>query len=158
MPKTTHDEPTARHAPAPPDAAARNPVDGEGQPTVHPHPLSNDMTEETLPGRGDREQIGAKSGVGATPRRLVVVIGGIVLCLIAVGLIGSAAMLGERWQLVALGAIIAIAAVIIMSMPILLGAGTKVVQDEAVREAKTMAPKTTVHGDAESDKRGRPRA
>lgn len=104
---------------------------------IHPHELSNDLTEESLPTRTPEEEIAAKSGIGAKPRRLIIVVGGLVLCLVAAGLLGSAVFVGERGYVVVLGAIIAVVGVIIMAMPVLLAAGTKVAQDETVRDIKT---------------------
>lgn len=111
---------------------------------LHPHPLSNDLTDESLPPRSRREEEIDAEGVGAAPRHVGKVVGGVIAFLVAMALIGTAVMLGQRWELILLGAGIFVLYLVFIGAPILLAAGTKAAQDEAVREEKAhSAPAST---------------
>ncbi len=153
-PRTTHRGWTRQTADLPDTVRGEVEQTSESEPDgpIHPHQLSNDLTTETLRGRTPAQQRAAESGIGATSRHVMMVVGGLVLVLVAAGLIGTAALLGERGYLVAIGAVVAVVGAIVMAAPILLAAGTKVAQDEAVRDVKTSDPDRSSAGAARDRK------
>lgn len=107
---------------------------------LRPHPLSNDLTAEPLPPRSPVEDAMEEEGVGAAPRHVSKVIGVIVALFAIVALVaGGAIAFSSHRGLFIVGAAVTLLFLTFISAPILLAAGTKAAQDEAVRDGKTAA-------------------
>lgn len=105
---------------------------------VHPHPLANDLADDDeLAARSVEEEASADEGIGPAPRRVLRVVARIVMLLAMLALLVGALLIRESKELL----LLAIAAVFLyflaLSAPIILAAGTKEAQDEAVRERRT---------------------
>lgn len=104
---------------------------------IHPHPLSNDMTTDRLPARPPVEAEGEREGVGAAPKSVAKMTTIIIAVFAAAALIACAIIFSERRELMVVGAGVFMLYLVFIGAPILLAAGTKVAQDEAVRDTKT---------------------
>lgn len=112
---------------------------GDPGPSTHPHPLANELTDDPslveLPGadpRTDRESAAIGSNRGG--KRAIgwgAVIAGVVMLL---ALIICALVFRAQRELIVVGAFALAAYGLLLAAPVLLAAGTKVMQDEATRE------------------------